>query len=355
MLSCSALLLLAAPVAAQPAPDADRPVLLQAVGDLNLAAAAERTMAEKGFAWAFEGTRALLAEGDVNIANLETPATARLHPFRKKFTFRMAEASLDAIRGAGFGLLTLANNHTGDQGPEGLLDTLAALDRRGIAHAGAGTDLASARAPAVVVVRGTRVAVLAYSLTYPSEFWANPRRPGTAYGDEAHVREDVAKARTQADVVIAIFHWGREKHSEPLPYQRRLARASVEAGADAVLGHHPHVLQGVEVIEGRPVVYSLGNYAFGSGAPLGDSALARLVIRGGRVAELELIPLNVLNRETRFNPRVADGGVRTRILATLQRLGAALGTRGEVRDGRLHVALAPAARRTSSTAPGKQD
>lgn len=327
---------------------------IQAVGDLNLAGNAEPTVRAKGFAWAFDGTRALLAEGDLNIANLETPVTAKRAPAAKTFTYRMPPVSLDAIRDAKFGLVSLANNHTLDQGPEGLFDTLKFLDERAIAHAGAGTTIAGARAPAIVTVKGVRVGFLSYSLTFPDSFWATARRPGTAFGHEAWVREDIAKLRARADLVIVAFHWGAEKHDTPKDYQRSLARAAIAAGADAVIGHHPHVLQGLEVIDGRPVIYSLGNYAFGSNSNVArDSALARLNVVGGRVTSVEFVPLHVHNRVVEFNPRVAEGEVLERILATLERLSTALGTTSERAGGRLVVRLEspPAAVLTPPTAP----
>lgn len=315
---------------------------LQAVGDLNLAGSAAPVVTQRGFDWAFEGTRALLGECPLNIANLETPVTDRGRPAKKTFVYRMPPASLEAVRRAGFGLVSLANNHTLDQGAEGLSDTLAALKARGIAHAGAGPDVRAAREPAVVVVDGVRVGFLSYSLTFPQEFWATDKRAGTAFGHEAWVRRDVAALRERVDVLLVAFHWGEEKRETPKPYQRDLARAAVESGADAVIGHHPHVLQGVELVDGRPILHSLGNYAFGSRSQAArDSAIARLLVVDGRLAGLELIPIDVENRVVEFNPRVAEGETRERILATLSRLSSDLGTVTEVRDGRLVVQLGP--------------
>lgn len=323
-----------------------RPVVIQAVGDLNLAGNAGPTVARRGYAWCFDGTRALLAEGDLNLANLETPVTTRRAPADKTFTYRMPPESLDAVRAAGFGLVSLANNHTLDQGPGGLTDTLAALDARSIARAGAGRNAAEARRPAVVEVRGTKVGFLSYSLTFPKSFWADRDKPGTAFGHETWVRADVAALRARVDVVLVAFHWGAEKRETPKQYQRTLARAAVEAGADAVIGHHPHVLQGIEVIDGKPVLYSLGNYAFGSSSNVAkDSALARLVVEGGRLRGLELVPLLVHNKVVDYNPQVAEGLVSERILTTLERLSGDLGTVTTRRDGRLVIDLRPPAAR----------
>lgn len=333
LLAC--LFLIAAAARAEEAP-----VLIQAVGDLNLSGSAEPVMREKGYGWAFDGTRALLSEADLNIANLETPVTTRRTPADKRFTYRMHPSALVAICDAGFELVSLANNHTLDQGAGGLHDTLAHLRERGIFRAGAGSDIAAAREPAIVEKRGVKVGFLSYSCTFPESFWATKTKPGTAFCHEHWMVEDVARLRSKVDLVLVAYHWGAEKMETPKDYQKQLAHAAIAAGADAVIGHHPHVLQGVEIVSGKPVLYSLGNYAFGSRSDAAkDSALARLVVRGKRIERLEMIPLNVHNRFVEFNPRVAEGEVRERILQTLERLSGDLGATGTRENGRWVVDL----------------
>ena len=311
-------------------------VVVQAVGDLMLSAVAERTMRERGFDWAFEGTRSLLAEGDLNLANLETPVTTRGVAARKQFTFRQHPDSLPALRRAGIHLVALANNHSGDYGQVGFLDTLEHLKAAGIAHAGVGRNLAEARRPAMVEVKGRRVGVLSYSLTHPEEFYATRRRAGTPFGHEAWVRQDVRRWRSELEVLLVCFHWGAERMTQPKEYQRRIGRAAIESGADAVFGTHPHVLQGIELVEGRPIFYSLGNYAFGSrSSPLtGRSVIARVVFAGGnRIVAVLARPINVRNEEVDYNPRPADGALGASIASDLAALSAPLGTRVLYEDG----------------------
>lgn len=329
-------------VGANESPRQARPVIIQAVGDLNLAGNAEPTVRKKGYDWCFDGTRALLAEGDLNIANLETAVTSRGKKADKRFTFRMPAHSLDAVKKAGFSLVSLANNHTLDYGEEGLFDTLAALDAREIAYAGAGQNVAAGRVPAIVEVSGVKVGFLSYSLTFPKFFWADQDKAGTIFGHEKWVRDDIAKLRPKVDIVLVAFHWGAEKRTTPKDYQLALARASIEAGADAVIGHHPHVLQGIEIIDGKPVLYSLGNYAFGSASNAArDSALARFTVEEGGIRALELVPLHVHNKFVDYNPQVSTGAQLERTLEALESMSAALGTRTHRRDGRLVVELAP--------------
>jgi poly-gamma-glutamate synthesis protein (capsule biosynthesis protein) len=315
-------------------------LIVQAVGDLMLAGSAEATLRRRGYDWAFDGTREILAEGDVNLANLEAPVTRRGRPVTKEYTFRVPPESLLAVRRAGIGMVALANNHTGDYGEQGLLDTLAHLDAAGIAYAGAGRDLASARTPAVVEVRGRRVAMLSYSLTFPQEFYAGRRRPGTPFGHEGWVRADVRRWRREVDVLLVSFHWGAELMTTPKPYQRQVGRAAIEAGADAVFGTHPHVLQGVELVDGRPIFYSLGNYAFGSRGPAAEGVIARVVFDGANHPEAVLVrPLDVRGDRVEYNPRPARDAAATAIVETLAVRSQPLGVTVVAEDGWAKVVL----------------
>jgi poly-gamma-glutamate synthesis protein (capsule biosynthesis protein) len=315
-------------------------LVVQAVGDLMLAGSAEATMRRRGYHWAFDGTRGLLADGDLNIANLEAPVTRRGRPVTKEYTFRQNPDSLPALHHAGIRMVALGNNHTGDYGEQGLLDTIGHLAAAGIGYAGAGRDLASARQPARVEVRGRRVAMLSYSLTFPKEFYADRRRPGTPFGHEGWVRADVQRSKATADIVLVCFHWGAELMTEPKDYQRLVGRAAIEAGADAVFGSHPHVLQGVELVAGRPIFYSLGNYAFGSSGSAAEGALARLVFDDANRLEAVLArPLDVRNDRVAYNPRPADGRHGAAIVEALAARSRLLGVTVVEEDGWAKVVL----------------
>jgi poly-gamma-glutamate synthesis protein (capsule biosynthesis protein) len=198
-------------------------------------------------------------------------------------------------------------------------------------HSGAGKDAVTARQPAIVTVADRRIAVLAYSLTYPSEFWAGATKPGTAQGDGYDIRQDVAAARQAgADLVFVCMHWGQEGKTKLRGYQPSLASLAFESGADAVIGHHPHIWQGLGVIQGKPVAYSLGNFVFGSySTKVTRSGILFLTFdednkwTGGKV-----FPLNVHNGSVQFSPRPLAGAEGRKFadhLATLsQPLGAHL-------------------------------
>lgn len=298
-----------------------REIVITAVGDVMLAGSGEASYARLGYDHPFAATAAELRKGDIAVANLEAPITRGGEEFTgKKFRYRSMPRAATALKRAGFTVVTLANNHLMDFGAAGLTETLRHLDRSGIAHTGGGASLAAARREAVVTVRGTRVAFLAYSLTYPAAFFAGGDRPGTAPGYARYVREDIAKARANADYVVVSFHWGEENAAEPKPYQVTLARQAVDAGAAVVIGHHPHVLQGIERYKGGVIFYSLGNFAFGTLSKSADRSVIARVTLGTGVPGVELVPLNVLNREVRFQPRVLEGREGQRVIDRLVRI-----------------------------------
>jgi poly-gamma-glutamate synthesis protein (capsule biosynthesis protein) len=163
-----------------------------------------------------------------------------------------------------FDAVTLANNHSGDFGPLAFGEMLSLLDREGIAYFGGGVDLARAHEPLIIERKGLRIAFLGYNEFAPRSFEADYDRPGIAWSEDEQVRLDLAKARSRhrADLVIPVMHWGWEFERKGNPRQRQLARLLIEAGADVVIGGHPHVTQDVEMYRGKPIIYSLGNFVF---------------------------------------------------------------------------------------------
>lgn len=220
---------------------------------------------------------------DVAIAQLEVPHTVRGTELSADVAAAPARPEhLDALRDAGFTAVTLAGNHIADFGAEGIEDTISRLDALGIAHTGAGATLAEARAPALLEHGGRRIAVLSYNCVGPEAAWAREDRAGcnflriatadgapvtpaaqlTAMTDDARERlaADVAAVRASADLVVVALHKGIVHTPAVLaPYERPLAAAALAAGADVVVGHHAHILRGIEIDDGRPVFHGLGN------------------------------------------------------------------------------------------------
>jgi poly-gamma-glutamate synthesis protein (capsule biosynthesis protein) len=206
---------------------------------------------------------ALLADADYRIGNLECPLATTGKPMPEKiYTFRADPLAARVLKGR-FDAMSVANNHSGDYGRAAFVETLSVLDGAGIRHFGGGRNLAEAHAPLWIEKKGLRIAVLGYNEFLPRAFEAGSDFPGLAWSEDSHVISDIRAARAAgADIVIPFMHWGWEYEDGPNERQRQLAHAMIDAGADAVVGGHPHVTQGAEVYRGKPIIYSLGNFVF---------------------------------------------------------------------------------------------
>jgi poly-gamma-glutamate synthesis protein (capsule biosynthesis protein) len=224
-----------------------------------------------------------------------------------------------------------------DFGEQALLETMENLKSAGVAWIGAGENLAEARKMAFYTIKGKKIAFLGYSLTQPLEFFAGKNRPGTAPGFEKIYIEDIHRARLVADYVIVSFHWGTEGTSTIQPYQRTVAHKAIDAGADVIIGHHPHVLRGIERYKTGIVFYSLGNFTFASKSKTAEAGvIVRLRFDEGK-REAELLPLDILHRRVGFQPQRVSGKTAAGIIEHLNTLSNPLKTQIQSRDGRYVV------------------
>ena len=252
-------LALAGPAAAQ-APQPEPVVSIAFVGDIMLAD--KPGQAIRRGRDPFAPFAAILDGADIRVGNLECVVTTRGTPVPgKPFAFRAHPRTLDVLK-RHVDALSLANNHSGDYGPLAFSDMLQRLAQRGIGYFGGGADLARAHEPLVIERKGLRIALLGYNEFMPRSFEAHDDKPGIAWSEDEQVRFDIARARRRADLVIPVMHWGWEHEPLASPRQRQLARLMIDAGADAVVGGHPHVTQDIEHYRGKPIVYSLGNFIF---------------------------------------------------------------------------------------------
>lgn len=313
-------------------------IVINAVGDILLAGKWAPLLRLKGYGHPFDGIRKELVTGDITLANLESPIAEGGQEYSgKKFRFRADPQVAQAIRAAGINLVTLANNHSMDFGGEALVETVRHLRENGIGWIGAGENLSAARKMALYTIKGKKVAFLGYSLTQPVEFFAGQDRPGTAPGYEKLVTADIASARMQADYVIVSFHWGKEATGSVQPYQRRAAHKAIEAGADVIIGHHPHLLQGIERYRNGIIFYSLGNFAFASSSATAEvSAMIRLRLNDGR-REAEILPLDVLYRRVGFQPRLLAGVRGDTVIKKLNNLSETFKTEIQDEEGRYTI------------------
>ncbi|MFZ4540079.1 CapA family protein [Propionivibrio sp.] len=207
---------------------------------------------------------AIINSADIRVGNLEcVVATHGSAEPGKPFTFRAHPRTLKVLE-RHFDALALANNHSGDFGPAAFSEMLSLLERHGLAYFGGGANLARAHAPLIIERRGLRIALLGYNEFFPRRFEADYDKPGVAWSEDEQVLFDMANARTRfhADIVIPVMHWGWEHEHNASQRQRQLARLMIDAGADAVVGGHPHVTQDIEFYQGKPIIYSLGNFLF---------------------------------------------------------------------------------------------
>lgn len=223
------------------------------------------------YEWAVGGDSAfafdefdVLRQADIAMVNLECPITVRGLPQEKPFTFRMNPRFIPALQVAGIDIVNLANNHIYDYGDIGLFDTISYLDSAGIFHVGAGKDFSAAHEPIVREDTRRTVAFLGYYGGGEAPA-AQPDSPGVAYRSLGLIKKDIVKLRKTDSLVYIVVnvHWGIETAEHPEPSQIRFAHGIIDAGADAVIGHHPHVLQGIELYRQGVIAYSLGNFIFG--------------------------------------------------------------------------------------------
>lgn len=249
----------------KPRPAAEPTASFIAVGDIMLSRNVAAKMKKyRDVNYPFASTTAFLNSADFAFANLEAPITAGPVVPTGSFTFHADPGAETALAAANFKILSLANNHLPNYGREGIADTLKYLSQAGIASAGAGLDEAAAYAPAFIEARGYKFAFLAEndSDVVPPAYGASAARAGTALIDLAKMKRAVAEANERADFVIVSMHSGKEYTEELTEAQTGFARAAIDAGADLVIGHHPHVVQRVEKYKGKYIFYSLGNFVF---------------------------------------------------------------------------------------------
>lgn len=209
----------------------------------------------------FEHVADLIDAADLTLGNLECVVATTGQRQPKFFTFRADPKAVPHLA-RHFDAVSLANNHTGDFGHAALIETMYRLRREGVAFFGAGLNDAEAHAPWVVQKNGVSIALLGYNEFRPRSFEAGPASPGCAWSTDEKVVADIKAVRPKVDVVLTFMHWGQEYTTRPNERQRSLARLMIDAGADAVIGNHPHVVQGWESYKGRLIVYCLGNFVF---------------------------------------------------------------------------------------------
>lgn len=287
-------------------------------GDNLLGARMPRLVEKHGEEWPYGAVASVLRAADITFGNLECPITE--HGVKtpgkswesiqegRNFIFKAPPAwSARVLADAGFDVVSLANNHAMDYCAQGLLDTCVELDAAGIAYIGGGSDSGRAWQAQVLRRGGTKVGFLACSMVVPSAARAGDDTPGIAAHAKSmseQLSHAVAELKDRSNIVVVTFHWGYEGYRRHAAYQQEIARDCINAGADVVVGHHPHCLQGVELYNGGVIAYSLGNFLFTGKSALIESAVLRVTAGPRGVRKVELLPVWV--RGGRPEPALED-------------------------------------------------
>jgi len=256
--------------------------------------------------------RDLVSGADLAIANFENPAPDNFHYHTKGTVFSADPKLIKGLADAGIDYVGIANNHIGDAGRAGILQTIANLRADGIVTSGAGKNAAAAHKPAILTAGGVKVAILAYD-TIARYYAAGTARAGSAILSARALRVDVAAARKAgADIVIVFPHWGTEYDPTPFKGQQALARAAIDAGADMVIGNHAHWAGAMETYEGKPIWYALGNFVFDQtwSEPTMEGMTLELTFHDADLVQARMRPHIILDKaQPNFLDPAGDGRV----------------------------------------------
>lgn len=271
------------------------------VGDMSFDGHIRNNISEHGYDYPWEYVSEYFKDDHISIGNLETSITREGSPWpNKQFNFRSDPENVGAMKRAGMDVVSLANNHTLDYGYDGLKDTIDYLNAGDIKLVGAGEDTKEASKALIIEKEETKIGVLGYSRVAPDVgWWPTDDKAGVASAYDKHldqVLENIEETKKEVDLLIIMVHWGKELHEMPREDEVRAAKKMIDMGADVIAGHHPHVLQGIEIYKGKPIFYSLGNFIFGSRSNLsGNTMIAQVNFNHKDIESIDIIPFHIKN------------------------------------------------------------
>ncbi|KXG75916.1 Capsule biosynthesis protein CapA [Thermotalea metallivorans] len=277
----------------------DQRVRISLVGDILMDGSVGRYIEKNGVDYPWEKVKEVFSYSDLVLGNLETSVGGGGQAdANKQYTFQSKPATLKGLVNAGIGGISIANNHVLDYGQEGFMETLYHLERSGIKYAGGGRNMEEALQPAIWEIKGMRIGFLAFSrVIYDVSWYAGAKKPGilSAYDHYAkEVCDIISKTREKVDFLIVSVHWGKELAQYPEENEIKLGRMMIDSGADVIMGHHPHVLQGVEFYNNKPILYSLGNFVFSSSSQLSrTSMIFNLEINPEGIIKAYVVPVRI--------------------------------------------------------------
>jgi len=301
-------------------PEVEESVSLIAVGDISFSRSVERVIKSQNnnYDYPFVKVADFLKTGDIVFGNLETPITPGREIQSGEMIFRSNPQTAEALKKAGFTIVSLANNHTPNFGEKGLFDTFDYLENAGIKYVGAGRNEKEAYSPVFLKIKGLDFAFLAYNDTdvVPFSYEAGKSHPGTAFMRLEKMTQAVKEAKMKADFVIVSLHSGTEYVNQPNSSQINFAHAAVDSGADLVIGHHPHVVQTMEQYQGKYIFYSLGNFVFDQmwSQPTRQGLMVKIDFSRQKLENVSFFPVII---ENFCQPRFAEEKEKEEILKRL--------------------------------------
>lgn len=274
---------------ASPLPPVSTPAKIHTLlfaGDVMLSRSVGAKIRASGdFRFPFLRIASTTRTADIAFANLEGPISDRGENQGSIYSFRADPRTVEGLSYAGFDVLSLANNHMFDWGQDALSQTVDLLHTAGIRTVGAGNDETEANAPAILDLDGTKVGFLAYTTLLPESFEAQGEIPGISHRGRVSVESAVRALRKDVDLLFVSVHWGNEYEEVSSDTQRVFGHALIDAGADLVVGHHPHVAEEVERYKNGWIAYSLGNFVFDQNfsEETMQGLLLRVSVKGERI------------------------------------------------------------------------
>lgn len=246
---------------------AQEELVLSFVGDMMFDKSVAGFIKAKGEDYVFQGYEKHFKSSDIVFGNLESALSVKGQPIKdKEYTFRSSPKLAPYLKKYHFEAVSIANNHSLDFGPSAFTDTMKALKENGILYGGGGYNKKEASDGVIIEKKGRKIGFIAFTRVTPSVDWyAGAKKPGIigAYKvHEAEVLAVVGNLKEKCDLLVVSVHWGKEGSVDVREQEKELAHLLIDSGVDVIMGHHPHVVQGVEMYKGKPIFYSLGNFFF---------------------------------------------------------------------------------------------
>lgn len=274
--------------------DDNRPLTLLFVGDIMLSRLIGDIMVRNNdWRYPFLETADFLKNADVAFGNLEGPISTRGIKVGSIYSFRSDPRAIEGLLSAGFDVLSIANNHIWDYGSDAVRDTISILEKADIGVIGGGESYAEAHQPFIKNINGTKIAFLGYTNLIPPSVGSKTSKPAIAYFDIDQAVVDIKEARKKADLIVVSLHWGNEYETTHNLNQEKIAKTLIDAGAQLIIGHHPHVVQPVVEYGGGYIAYSLGNFVFDQNfSPDTKTGLVlRVILTEKKISKVEQIKI----------------------------------------------------------------